>query len=107
VKYYSTGMVARLAFAVCAHADADILIIDEALAVGDEAFQAKCERFVEEFARTGTILMVSHSLDYLRGLSDRLLWIDGGKVRAFGDPEAIIADYRAAVAAGEPVPAGA
>ena len=106
VKYYSTGMVARLAFAVCAHADADILIIDEALAVGDEAFQAKCERFVEEFARTGTILMVSHSLDYLRGLSDRLLWIDGGKVRAFGDPEAIIAEYRAAIL-GEPAPAGA
>jgi lipopolysaccharide transport system ATP-binding protein len=106
VKYYSSGMVARLAFAVCAHADADILIVDEALAVGDEAFQAKCERFVEEFARTGTILMVSHSLDYLRALSDRLLWIDEGKVRAFGDPEPIIAEYRAAVA-GQPVPAGA
>ncbi|MBV9065532.1 MAG: ABC transporter ATP-binding protein [Methylobacteriaceae bacterium] len=106
VKYYSSGMVARLAFAVCAHADADILIIDEALAVGDEAFQAKCERFIEEFARTGTILMVSHSLDYLQGLSDRLLWIEAGKVRAFGDPQSIIADYRAAVL-GQPAPAQA
>ncbi len=106
VKYYSSGMVARLAFAVCAHADADILIIDEALAVGDEAFQAKCERFVEEFARAGTILMVSHSLDYLRAVSDRLLWIDEGKVRAFGDPEGVIAEYRAAIAS-EPVAAGA
>jgi ABC-type polysaccharide/polyol phosphate transport system ATPase subunit len=50
--------------------------------------------------------MVSHSLDYLQGLSDRLLWIDGGNVRAFGEPEAIIAEYRAAVL-GEPLPAGA
>jgi lipopolysaccharide transport system ATP-binding protein len=106
VKYYSTGMVSRLAFAVCAHADADILIIDEALAVGDEAFQAKCERYVEEFARHGTILMVSHSLDYLRGISDKVVWIDGGKVRAFGAPEPIIAEYRAAILS-EAAPVGA
>jgi lipopolysaccharide transport system ATP-binding protein len=106
VKLYSSGMVARLAFAICAHADADILIVDEALAVGDEAFQAKCERFIEEFARTGTILMVSHSLDYLRGLSDRVVWIDEGKVRAFGEPALIIAEYRAAIL-GQTAPAGA
>src|SRR3954454_4824254 len=105
-KFYSSGMIARLAFAICAHADADILIVDEALAVGDEAFQAKCERYVAEFARTGTILMVSHSLDYLQAVSDRLLWIDEGKVRAFGDPEGVIAEYRAAIAS-EPVAAGA
>jgi lipopolysaccharide transport system ATP-binding protein len=106
VKLYSSGMVARLAFAICAHADADILIVDEALAVGDEAFQAKCERFIEEFARTGTILMVSHSLDYLRGLSDRVVWIDEGKVRAFGEPAPFIAEYRAAIL-GQTAPAGA
>jgi lipopolysaccharide transport system ATP-binding protein len=105
VKFYSSGMIARLAFAICAHADADILIVDEALAVGDEAFQAKCEKFIDEFARTGTILMVSHSLDYLRGLSDRVVWIDEGKVRAFGDPDSVIAAYRAAVLA--QAPAGA
>jgi lipopolysaccharide transport system ATP-binding protein len=90
-------MVARLAFAICAHADADILIVDEALAVGDEAFQAKCERYIEEFARHGTILMVSHSLDYLGGLCDRVVWIDEGKVRGFGEPAPIIAEYRAAI----------
>ncbi|GAC1331162.1 MAG: hypothetical protein NVSMB26_09240 [Beijerinckiaceae bacterium] len=107
MKLYSSGMVARLAFAICAHADADILIVDEALSVGDEAFQAKCERFIEEFARTGTILMVSHTLDYLQQLCDRILWIDGGKVRAIGEPGSIIADYRAAVAAAGNATAGA
>jgi lipopolysaccharide transport system ATP-binding protein len=108
MKLYSSGMVARLAFAICAHADADILIVDEALSVGDEAFQAKCEGYIEEFARTGTILMVSHSLDYLGDLCDRLLWIDGGKVRGLGAAGPIIADYRAAVAAGAvPAPAEA
>ncbi|MEA2857630.1 MAG: lipopolysaccharide transport system ATP-binding protein, partial [Methylobacteriaceae bacterium] len=107
MKLYSSGMVARLAFAICAHADADILIVDEALSVGDEAFQAKCDRYIENFARTGTILMVSHALDYLGSFCDRLLWIDGGKVRALGEPAPIIADYRAAVAAGAPAPAGA
>jgi lipopolysaccharide transport system ATP-binding protein len=97
MKLYSSGMVARLAFAICAHADADILIVDEALAVGDEAFQAKCERYIDEFARHGTILMVSHSLDYLGGLCDRVVWIDEGKVRAFGEPAPIIAEYRVAI----------
>jgi lipopolysaccharide transport system ATP-binding protein len=106
MKLYSSGMVARLAFAICAHADADILIVDEALSVGDEAFQTKCDRYIENFARTGTILMVSHALDYLGGFCDRLLWIDGGKVRALGEPAPIIADYRALVAAA-PAPAGA
>jgi lipopolysaccharide transport system ATP-binding protein len=81
--------------------------VDEALSVGDEAFQAKCDRYIENFARTGTILMVSHALDYLGSFCDRLLWIDGGKVRALGEPAPIIADYRAAVAAGAPAPAGA
>jgi lipopolysaccharide transport system ATP-binding protein len=106
VKLYSSGMVARLAFAICAHVDADILIVDEALSVGDEAFQAKCERFIDEFARRGTILMVSHSLEYLQRLSHRLLWIDDGRVRALGEPDAIIAQYRAAIL-GQAAPAEA
>jgi lipopolysaccharide transport system ATP-binding protein len=107
MKLYSSGMVARLAFAICAHADADILIVDEALSVGDEAFQAKCDRYIEDFARNGTILMVSHALDYLGGLCDRLLWIEGGRVKALGEPAPIIAEYRALMAAAAPVPAGA
>src|SRR5947209_13806344 len=107
MKLYSSGMVARLAFAICAHADADVLIVDEALSVGDEAFQAKCDRYIEDFARNGTILMVSHALDYLGGLCDRLLWIEGGRVKALGEPAPIIAEYRALMAAAAPVPAGA
>jgi lipopolysaccharide transport system ATP-binding protein len=106
VKFYSSGMIARLAFAICAHADADILIVDEALAVGDEAFQAKCEKFIDEFSRTGTILMVSHSLDYLRGLCDKVLWIEAGRAKALGEPAATIAEYRAHIL-GETAPAGA
>ncbi len=62
VKFYSSGMFARLAFSICAHVDADILIIDEALSVGDEAFQAKCIKFLEDFRQHGTILFVSHAL---------------------------------------------
>jgi lipopolysaccharide transport system ATP-binding protein len=93
LKMYSTGMAARLAFAVCAHADADILIVDEALSVGDAAFGAKCEAFIQDFARRGTILVVSHSLPTLQELCDRIIWIDDGAVRDAGDPEKVIAGY--------------
>ena len=65
MKLYSSGMVARLAFAICAHVDADILIVDEALSVGDEFFAEKCQRFIDDFAKRGTIIVVSHGLDYL------------------------------------------
>jgi len=94
MRTYSSGMVARVAFAICAHADADILIIDEALSVGDEPFQEKCEDYLVEFAKTGTILIVSHSLDYLETLCDRILWLDNGVIRESGDPATVIANYR-------------
>ena len=94
MKLYSSGMVARLAFAVCANADADILIVDEALSVGDEAFALKCENFIENFAKTGTILVVSHALSHLETMCDRVIWIDEGKVREIGDPAPIIKEYR-------------
>lgn len=97
MRLYSSGMMARVAFAICAHADADILIVDEALSVGDEVFQAKCEAFIADFAKTGTILVVSHDLDFLSGLCDRIVWIDDGAVRAVGAPEAIIPEYKEAV----------
>ncbi len=93
MKLYSSGMVARLAFAICAHVDADILIVDEALSVGDEAFAQKCENFIAEFAKRGTILVVSHGLDYLRTLCDRVIWIDAGVVREIGDPDKVIPAY--------------
>src|SRR5579862_2607169 len=93
IKLYSSGMNARLAFAICAHVDADILIIDEALSVGDEAFQKKCEGFIEEFARHGTLLIVSHALGYLEKVCDSVLWIEGGHVREIGEPKAVLKNY--------------
>lgn len=98
VKLYSSGMTARLAFAVCAHADADILIVDEALSVGDAAFGKKCEAFIRDFATRGTILIVSHNLNMLSAICDRILWIEDGVARGIGPADEIIDSYRMAVA---------
>ncbi|WP_084704745.1 ABC transporter ATP-binding protein [Beijerinckia mobilis] len=95
LKMYSSGMAARLAFAVCAHADADILIVDEALSVGDAEFGEKCDAFIRDFAKRGTILFVSHDLPAVEALCDRVVWIDDGRVRALGNPKEVVADYRA------------
>lgn len=84
VKTYSSGMFVRLAFAVIAHVDADILVIDEALAVGDVAFGQKCMRFLRAFRETGTILFVSHDTAAVIGLCDRAVWLDGGQLKAEG-----------------------
>jgi lipopolysaccharide transport system ATP-binding protein len=97
VKLYSSGMAARLAFAVCAHADADVLIVDEALSVGDEAFGAKCDAFIKDFAARGTILVVSHDLQTLEALCDRLIWIEDGVVRGAGAAKEIVPLYREAI----------
>ena len=93
VKRYSTGMRTRLAFAICAHVDADILIVDEALSVGDEAFQRKCFEWIEAFRTKGTLLFVSHSLAEVRRLCHRAIWIDNGRVREDGEPGATIQAY--------------
>jgi lipopolysaccharide transport system ATP-binding protein len=85
VRHYSSGMYARLAFAVCAHVDADILAIDEILAVGDVAFQHKCWRFFNEFRKSGTLLFVSHDEAQVRNLCDRAVWLDNGILQAEGD----------------------
>ncbi len=95
MRTYSSGMVARVAFSICAHVDADILIVDEALAVGDQRFQEKCENFIRDFGKTGTVLLVSHSLVFLSELCDRILWLDNGVVRMSGDPKTVIEHYRA------------
>jgi len=84
VKTYSSGMFVRLAFSVIAHVDADILVIDEALAVGDVAFGQKCMRFLRAFRETGTILFVSHDTAAVIGLCDRAVWLDGGQLKAEG-----------------------
>ncbi len=102
LKLYSSGMNARLAFAVCAHVDADILIVDEALSVGDQAFQAKCEAYFHEFAKHGTLLMVSHALGYLQQTCDRIIWIEDGRIRDSGPPEAVLPRYMQELAPSRP-----
>ena len=97
LKMYSSGMSARLAFAICAHADADILIVDEALSVGDAEFGAKCDAYIKNFAKQGTILVVSHDLATLEALCDRLVWIDQGSVKEIGTPAEIIPRYKIAM----------
>lgn len=97
VKFYSSGMAARLAFSICAHVDADILIIDEALAVGDEAFQEKCLKFIEDFRARGTVFFVSHRLQQIRDLCSRVIWIENGAVREIGDPGKITEKYQKAL----------
>ncbi|HLH12785.1 MAG TPA: ABC transporter ATP-binding protein [Methylovirgula sp.] len=94
LKMYSSGMTARLAFAVCAHVDADILIVDEALSVGDATFAKKCDDFIRRFAARGTILVVSHDLPTLESLCDHVIWIEDGRVAAYGRPTEVIAAYR-------------
>jgi ABC-type polysaccharide/polyol phosphate transport system ATPase subunit len=102
VKNYSSGMYVRLGFAVAVHIDPDILLVDEVLAVGDEAFAHRCLRRIEEFLAAGkTLLLVSHSLDLVEGVCDRVLWLDNGKQRLVGEPRRVIDAYRQEVAAQE------
>ncbi|NHH80829.1 ABC transporter ATP-binding protein [Burkholderia gladioli] len=93
VKTYSSGMFVRLAFAVIAHVDADILVIDEALAVGDAFFNQKCYRFLDAFKQHGTILFVSHDTSTIRKLCTSAVWIDAGRVIAQGAPAEVCAAY--------------
>lgn len=93
VKTYSSGMYVRLAFAVIAHVDADILIIDEALAVGDAIFTQKCMRFIRDFRESGTLIFVSHDLHSVRSLCNKAVWLNKGKLEAFGDAKNICDEY--------------
>lgn len=93
VRNYSSGMVMRLAFSVMAHVDADILIIDEALAVGDAFFTQKCMRFLREFQKKGTLLFVSHDDGAVTGLCETALWLDGGRVQAKGPAKEVVHAY--------------
>lgn len=95
VKTYSSGMFVRLAFAVIAHVDADILVIDEALAVGDVHFTQKCMRFLKDFSARGTLLFVSHDTPSVTGLCQRALWIDQGQVRMLGPSKEVVDTYLA------------
>ena len=93
VKTYSSGMYVRLAFAVIAHVDADVLVIDEALAVGDAFFAQKCMRFLRTFMKTGTVLFVSHDTASVQSLCDRAIWLDGGEVRSTGAAKTVVEQY--------------
>ena len=94
VKTYSSGMVVRLAFALVTAVEPEVLIVDEALAVGDQHFQKKCVERIEAFRRNGcTILFCSHSLYHVRQLCDVALWLDGGTQRACGPTERVLAAY--------------
>ena len=94
VKTYSSGMTVRLAFALVTAVEPDLLIIDEALAVGDQHFQKKCVERIEQFRRNGcTILFCSHSPYHIRHLCDVALWLDAGRVMEFGPTEAVLGAY--------------
>jgi lipopolysaccharide transport system ATP-binding protein len=107
VKIYSSGMFARLAFAVAAHTDADILLVDEILSVGDAAFNRKCAGFIERFKRRGTVIFTSHSMAAVQALCQRAIWLDGGRVRDDGAAEEVCARYLAETTAAATTPARA
>ncbi len=102
VKTYSSGMYMRLGFASAIHVDPDILLVDEVLAVGDEAFTHKCLDKFGEFRRRGrTVLLVTHSLDLVTRFCDEAMWLDGGVARIQGDPRRVIDAYLLDVAGAE------
>jgi lipopolysaccharide transport system ATP-binding protein len=105
VKTYSSGMFVRLAFALVAHVDADILVIDEALAVGDAYFTQKCMRFLRQFRETGTLLFVSHDTAAVTGLCDSALWLDRGKVVLHSSAKKVAEQYLASLYSDELAPA--
>lgn len=97
VKTYSSGMYVRLAFALIAHLDADILVIDEALAVGDAYFTQKCVRFLRDFKTKGTLVFVSHDTHSVITLCDRALWLERGQVKMLGDAKTVSENYLASL----------
>ncbi len=99
VKTYSSGMVVRLAFAVAINVDPEILLVDEALAVGDVYFRQRCLRKVHELRSRGvTILFVSHATGEVKALGDRALWLERGQIMAQGSTERVVSQYLAAMA---------
>jgi lipopolysaccharide transport system ATP-binding protein len=98
VKTYSSGMAVRLAFAVAIHVDPEILLVDEALSVGDIYFRQRCMRKVHELRERGiTIVFVSHAIGDVKSIGDRAMWLDAGRMREIGDPDIVIAKYMAAM----------
>jgi ABC-type polysaccharide/polyol phosphate transport system ATPase subunit len=95
LKTYSSGMMARLGFAIATSAEADILLVDEVLAVGDERFRKKCEERIRSFRdRRMTILLVSHTLPTVIEMSTRVVWLERGRVMGDGDPQTVVRAYQ-------------
>jgi len=105
VKHYSSGMYVRLAFAVAAHLEPEILLVDEVLAVGDINFQKKCLGKMGDVARAGrTVVLVSHQLNQIRRLCHRVVWIDAGGTRQDGPTHEVVSAYETAMARGDRPP---
>jgi ABC-type polysaccharide/polyol phosphate transport system ATPase subunit len=104
LKHFSTGMQMRLAFAVAAHLEPEILLVDEVLAVGDLEFQKKCLGKMQEVSNSGrTIVLVSHQMNQIRRLCQRCIWIDGGKARLSGSMLEVISAYEASFSSFSPI----
>ncbi len=102
VKHYSSGMYVRLAFAVAAHLEPEILLVDEVLAVGDINFQKKCLGKMGDVARAGrTVVLVSHQLNQIRRLCHRVIWIDAASIRQEGPTHQVVSAYESAMFAGD------
>ena len=102
VKHYSSGMYVRLAFAVAAHLEPEILLVDEVLAVGDINFQKKCLGKMGDVARAGrTVVLVTHQMNQIRRLCNRVVWIDDGQVRQNGTAHEVVSAYESAMARGD------
>ena len=95
VRSYSTGMLARLGFAVATDQRPDLLVVDEVLAVGDTEFQHKSEDRIRSMIQAGTsVVLVSHALDTVLELADRVMWIESGQIEMIGEPEVVVEKYR-------------
>lgn len=95
LKNYSSGMVARLGFAIAIDADPDILLVDEILSVGDESFRRKCSAKIEELRQKGvSFVIVSHNINEIKRLCQKAVWIEDSKVRAYGDVNEVCAEYK-------------
>ncbi|CAE6750385.1 MAG: ABC transporter ATP-binding protein [Nitrospira sp.] len=94
LRTYSSGMIARLGFAIACHLDPEILLIDEILSVGDFSFQLKCNAKIDEFKRQQvTMVLVSHSMAHVQRLCDRVIWLEKGRIMGEGAPSVILAEY--------------